>query len=129
MRERALKEGAQSRLWGAALCLRSRRLGWSIPPHRPEREGYRLAVRRRCATYSIAECTIVLLLAAAALFAFLGGHALPAAFALGNAVPLAYAITSFIGHGNGWQDVRPVLPGVARRAARNGAEPIVPDTR
>ena len=88
-----------------------------------------MAAHRRCATYIIAEYTTVLVLGAAALLAFLGGHELHAAFALGNAVFLAYAITSFIGLGNGWEDVRPALPGIARRAAGNGSEPIAPETR
>lgn len=72
------------------------------------------------AIYTVAEYTIVFLLAAAALLACLGGLELHAAFALGNAVFLAYAITSFIGFGNGWQDVRPALPGFTRRTARKG---------
>ena len=88
-----------------------------------------MAAHRVRALYIIAKYTLVLLLGAGALLAFLGGHALHASFALGNAVFLAYAITSFIGRGNGWEDVRPALPGFTRRAARNGAEPIAPDTR
>ncbi len=88
-----------------------------------------MAAHRGCAIYIIAEYTIVLLLGAGAVLAFLGGHELHAAFALGDAVFMAYAITSFIGLGNGWEDVRLALPGFARRAARNGSEPIAPDTR
>ena len=95
------EEGAQSRVWGT-LCLRTRRLGRSIPLHRPRGKGSAVAARRGCEIYIAAECTIALLLGAWSFLASLSGHELHAAFARGNAVFLPYAITSFVGIGTGW---------------------------